>query len=187
MPIRACVGTPKLMYLLRSLPPQIFSPSISDMEALLRSTLERILVERCPSFGLFQFQLATLPISHSGLGIYKPADISKLAYIASLNLTKHLQDQILHLSAEEEAPFPRKFVVALHCFLTYTQSENNELPHLTQSSLAAYFITEDVLKFSPLNTSCLNLSSYNAAFWRSYNPLSNVMHLLICLHCPTLA
>ena len=138
MLLRACVGAPKIVYLLRTLPPQVLRPSIMDMEALIRSTLQRILVDDSPLFGSFQFQLATLPISHSGLGVYNPADISMFAYIASLNLTKHLQDQILHL-VNDDPSFPTEYDVALQSFLAYVQPENNMLPQLTQTSLAKLF------------------------------------------------
>ena len=123
MLLRACVGAPKMLYLLRSSPPQLLTPSIRDMEALLFTTLRRILAEHEDRFGPFQFQLATLPISHSGLGVYNPADISRFAYVASLYLTKPLQDQILHLA--DGAPFPPEYEVALTSYLAYTTPPTN--------------------------------------------------------------
>ena len=115
--LRACVGAPKILYLLRTLLPQVLRSFITDMEALLRSTLLRILVDD-----------GSLAI------VYNPANISMFAYIASLNLTKHLQEQILHL-VNDDSSFPTEYDVALQSFHAYAQPENNILPHLTQSSL----------------------------------------------------
>ena len=138
MLLRACAGAPKLMYLIRSLPPHLLQPSLLDMESLLLTTLRQILVEQGSLFGSFQFTLATLPISHSGLGIYNPRDISMFAYVASLHLTKDLQDQILQLPTD--SPFPPDYSLALRSFLDYVQHPvNNVLPHYTQSSLATLF------------------------------------------------
>ena len=137
MLLRACVGAPKLNYLLRSLPPQVLAPSIRDMECLLFSTLRRILVVQDGLFGPFQFDLATLPISYSGLGISNPADISQFAYLASLHETKSLQDKILNLA--EDSAFPREFDVAFQAFLALFPPTNNILPHITQSHLAKLF------------------------------------------------
>ena len=61
--------------------------SIRGMKGLLFSTLRRILVVQDGLFGPFQFDIATLPINYSGLGISNPADISQFAYLASLHET----------------------------------------------------------------------------------------------------
>ena len=91
---------------------------------MLFTTLRRIIVEYEDRFGPFQFQLATLPISHSGLGVYNPADLSRIAYyVASLYLTKPLQDQILHLA--DGASFHPEYEVALTSYLAYTTPPTN--------------------------------------------------------------
>ena len=140
MLLRACLGSPKMLYLLRTLPPTIIAPAIRDMEALLRDTLATIIVgsPSSPRFGEFQFSLATLPLRFSGLGVHNPTDVSKFAYIASLYWTKQLQDQILRLEGDT-ATFPEEYTQALNDFLSYTQPSNNVLPQISQPSMATLF------------------------------------------------
>jgi hypothetical protein len=93
--LRSCLGAPKLNYLLRTTPPNLIYPSILKMELFLKETLKSIITGGGPFFGEFQFNLATLPIANSGLGIYNPRDTSVFSYIASLSQTIHLQNCVI--------------------------------------------------------------------------------------------
>jgi len=140
MLLRSCLGAPKMNYLIRSMPPHLIRPALQDMENLLSSTLQSILAEKdSPLFGQFQFQLSTLPIRCSGLGVYNPVDISMFAYISSLQATKHLQDQILADQCNYSDQLPNDFQTSLQVFLEYTRPSNNELPQMTQKYMATLF------------------------------------------------
>ena len=133
--LRSCIGASKMVYLLRCLPPQLISDSINTMEDVLLNTLRSIIVGDGPGFGDFQFNLATLPSSFSGLGIYNPADISYFAFIASMQATKSLQDGIIGCGSE----LPTEFTESRQRFLGYLNKENIELPHFNQTTLATLF------------------------------------------------
>jgi hypothetical protein len=140
--LRSCLGVSKLNYLLRTTPPNLIGPSICKMETFLKDVLWSITTNKRPGFTEFQFQLATLPINESGLGIYNPADICQFAFIASFSQTKKLQDQILDLtenSAIDDMP-SMEFQTLKETFLTtYNNKVNIEMPAITQASLASIF------------------------------------------------
>jgi hypothetical protein len=146
--LRSCLGVSKLNYFLRCTPFILIQNSISKMEIFLKDILWSIITNKMPGFADFQFHLATLPISESGLGIYNPADVSKFAFIASFSQTKGLQDQILDLPAmddniinivDEILPSD-EFRTIRDMFITkYNNNVNIEMPALTQSSLASIF------------------------------------------------
>jgi hypothetical protein len=145
--LRACLGVPKLNYLLRTTAPNLINVSIIKMESFLKDTLKTIITGGGPCFGDFQFRLATLPIGKSGLGIYNPRDISAFAYIASLSQTIELQNSILdNLNLD----FPQEFYDSRQFFIdTYNNHEEIDLPQLTQKHLASIFFT--VKRISVLN------------------------------------
>jgi len=103
---------------------------------MVRDTLRSVVVGDGPWFGDFQFDLATLPIKHSGLGILNPADISRFAFVASMLGTKDLQDRIL----EDEYDLPLEFYRSWESLNNIDGLLSNlELPQITQQSLATKF------------------------------------------------
>jgi hypothetical protein len=135
--LRTCLGTPKLNYLLRTTPPNLIYNSIIKMELFLKDTLKTIITGGGPYFGEFQFRLATLPISSSGLGIYNPRDISAFAYVSSLSQTINLQNSMLDNS---NINLPKEFQYFRQYFIdTYNNHEDLDLPLSTQKKMASIF------------------------------------------------
>ena len=135
--LRACVGSPKVIHLLRSSPPCFIRPALVQMESSLLESLRSIIVGDGPWFGEFQFALSTLPISCSGLGVYNPVDVSKFAFVASMVGTHALQDKIFGQLADAFTPEFNEALESLQSIIG--RISNIELPQQTQSSLAAMF------------------------------------------------
>jgi hypothetical protein len=93
---RSCLSTPKLHYSLVTSPPQFINSSLVAMESFVNDTLCHILADaNFSTFTQFQFQLATLPTRHGGLGILNPMDLSKFVFIASYESSLPVQNLIL--------------------------------------------------------------------------------------------
>ena len=134
--LRACLGSSKVVHLLRSSPPCLIGSAIKHMEDCLRNTLRSIIVGDGPWFGDFQFGLATLPIDMSGLGVYNPADLGNFTFVASMISTQELQDSIIG----SILPLPPEFHLSLENFQTSVSPLSNiELPLQTQKTLAKMF------------------------------------------------
>ena len=78
--LRASLGVCRITHLLRSIPPSSLGPFISDLSALLHTTLEAVL-----SFPLDErsWAQASLPLSLGGLGVTDPRAIAHAAYLSS--------------------------------------------------------------------------------------------------------
>ena len=78
--LRASLGVCRITHLLRSIPPSSLGPFISDLSALLHTTLEAVL-----SFPLDEraWAQASLPLSLGGLGVTDPRAIAHAAYLPS--------------------------------------------------------------------------------------------------------
>jgi hypothetical protein len=108
--LRACVGSGKLVYAFRTMAPSDIALEVPAFDDGLRTTLERIVVARGDSFGDFQWELASLPLRHGGLGVTRAADILPYAFICSRVATASLQDSML--PRDSTFPDPR-FLSAL--------------------------------------------------------------------------
>jgi hypothetical protein len=108
------------------------------MELFLKETLKSILTGSGPFFGDFQFNLATLPIASSGLGIYNPRDTSVFSYIASLSQTIHLQNCVID---NPEIDLPQEyFYFHQHFIDTFNNHEDIiGLPQHTQKQMASIY------------------------------------------------
>jgi len=92
MLLRACEGMTKLMYCWRTMPPDSIRQLAIDFRLELFEALRTITVAQGPHFGNFQFDLCSLPIHASGLGIHCPLDLLSFAYSASyLSSLRHQQ------------------------------------------------------------------------------------------------
>jgi hypothetical protein len=135
--LRSCLGAPKLNYLLRTTPPNLIYPSILKMELFLKETLKSIITGNGPHFGDFQFKLATLPISKSGLGIYNPRDICVFSYISSLSQTIDLQNRVIdnpNIGLPLEYNYFRQYFIDM-----FNNHEEIGLPQCTQKNLATIY------------------------------------------------
>ncbi|KAK9732675.1 hypothetical protein RND81_04G014600 [Saponaria officinalis] len=81
--IRACTGISKLYFALRTCSPAVFESARLTFDTSLRSHLERIVTVSGPGFGDWQWRVATLPFSFSGLGVYAAGDVLHYAFLAS--------------------------------------------------------------------------------------------------------
>jgi len=143
MLFRSCLGAPKLLYALHTSPPTFIHNALATMENFIRTTLCSILINNNDSsrFGDFQFKLTSLPIRFGGLGISNPIDLSHFVYIASVDYTWNLQNNILNFSFE---PIHPKEYLELKSQFVFTFLHNNPdalPPHPTFSNLATLVYT----------------------------------------------
>jgi hypothetical protein len=138
--LRACMGAPKLNYLLRTVAPGLIVPALAEMKHFLFLTLRDLCVGIKDGFETFQFDLASLRIKDGGLGILNPLDISKYAYVASYIATRTLQGRILcenpanRVIIHDMDPVDGDFSQALDDLLDFLGDTgmHRELPHYTQ-------------------------------------------------------
>jgi len=90
-------------------------------------------------FGDFQFQLASLPIRFGGLGISNPINLSHFVYIASVDYTWHLQNDILNYSTA--SIHPKEYLELKSQFVITFLNNNPDVlpPSPTFSNLATLF------------------------------------------------
>jgi hypothetical protein len=141
MLFRSCLGAPKLLYSLHTSPPTFIHNALLAMENFIRTTLCSILVHPNDSsqFGDFQFQLACLPTRFGGLGISNPINLSHFVYIASVDYTWNLQNNILNYST---APIhPTEYLELKSQFVITFLNNNPDVlpPSPTFSNLATLF------------------------------------------------
>ena len=98
--LRSCLGSCRLLYLLRSSPPlpDLIPPLLSFDNALSECLREDIL-GASQFFGELQVRLSSLPLSMGGLGITRATDILAFAFIASRHDTLELLTGLLAASA----------------------------------------------------------------------------------------
>jgi len=145
--LRACMGAPKLNYLLRTVAPGLIVPALAEMKHFLFLTLRDLCVGIKDGFETFQFDLASLRIKDGGLGILNPLDISKYAYVASYIATRTLQGRILceipanRVIIHDMDPVDGDFSQALDDLLDFLGETgmHRELPHYTQHHWAALY------------------------------------------------
>eukprot|EP01036_Dinobryon_divergens_P031419 gene31419-40813_t len=145
--LRACMGAPKLNYLLRTVAPSLIVPALAEMKHILFLTLRELCVGIKDGFETFQFDLASLRIKDGGLGILNPLDISKYAYVASYIATRALQGRILCEAPANRViphamdPVDGAFSQALDDLLEFLGETgmHRELPHYTQHHWAALY------------------------------------------------
>ena len=79
--LRVC-GTPRMMHLARTLPPDISLSGMRNFDQMIRETFAKLMsVTHFPTASVEQF---TLPIARGGLGLVPFTDIAPLAYTSSV-------------------------------------------------------------------------------------------------------
>jgi hypothetical protein len=90
--LRYSQGMKKLIFLWRLINPDYLNEAADEMEKALIKALRRIVAPNGTNCGDFQINQMCLPLSMRGLGIQKPTDISKFAYIGSKISTSAAQN-----------------------------------------------------------------------------------------------
>ena len=100
--LRSCLGSCRLVYLLRSVPPlpELRDP-LSTFDRALTDCLREDILVSAQYFGDLQSRLASLPLSLGGLGITRASDLFCFAFLSSRFDTLDLQTGLLSL-----APLP---------------------------------------------------------------------------------
>jgi hypothetical protein len=111
--LRACVGVCRLMHLFKCTPPSLVSRGVQVLDAALHVAMRRIVVGDGSGFGPLQDELAALPLSMGGLGIYRGQDVRPYAFLASALQFRGLQDEIL---GEWEVPLHPEVQAAREAF-----------------------------------------------------------------------
>ena len=92
--LRQCLGTNKLTYCFRTMPPEALEEPVALFREVLTDALRTIVVNNGSRMGEFHMMLASLPVSLSGLGITMPEDVVTSAALASQIQTFALQRKI---------------------------------------------------------------------------------------------
>jgi hypothetical protein len=157
------------------------------MENFIRTTLCSILINHNDSsrFGDFQFKLTSLPIRFGGLGISNPIDLSHFVYIASVDYTWNLQNNILNFSFE---PIHPKEYLELKSQFVFTFLHNNPdalPPHPTFSNLATLvytFNSNQLFNQHPfLSTKPIDIQRRFKAILSSFQKSQSANHYLFAL------
>ena len=85
--LRHCASWSKLVYSARTVPPDLVTAGLSDLQASLRAALEQLAGDSIPECS---WLLAQLGITQGGLGIRDPVAHAPCAYLASLASTREL-------------------------------------------------------------------------------------------------
>ena len=94
--LRSCLGSCRLVYLLRSIPPlpPLLDP-LSRFDTALSDCLREDILMAAQYFGELQIRLSALPLSKGGLGITRATDIFSYAFLSSRFDTADLQTGLL--------------------------------------------------------------------------------------------
>ena len=117
MLLRACLGMCKMIYCFRTSPPEALHAASSIITTSLHAALRYIVVAHGPFFGDFQFQLSSLPIRFSGLGITLPSDVVPYAFLTSQLATSSLQQDMFPVLPDSKmmiTPLLESFIASLH-------------------------------------------------------------------------
>ena len=94
--LRSCLGSCRLIYLLRSIPPLLdMLPPLRSFDNTLTSCLREDILGHAQYFGSLQILLSSLPLSKGGLGITKAVDLFSFAFLSSSLDTQSLQAGLL--------------------------------------------------------------------------------------------
>jgi len=96
---RACEGMQKLRYSWRTCKPWLIDECIGRARDRNFAALQELIVGDGPRFTEFIYELATLPVSQGGLGVFCPRDVAAYAYAGSWLDTRILQSRILGIPA----------------------------------------------------------------------------------------
>ena len=98
--LRSCLGSCRLLYLLRSFPPlPDLIPPLLSFDTSLSKCLREDILGASQFFGELNNRLSSLPLSMGGLGITRATDILAFAFIALRHDTVELQNGLLAASA----------------------------------------------------------------------------------------
>lgn len=97
--IRNCFAVPKLLYLFRTSPTFNQADILTELDSLLRSTMES---NMNTLLGDRSWKQLTMPVKLGGFGIPSPSQLSSPAYIASVLSTTHLVSAICNQVVELE-------------------------------------------------------------------------------------
>uniref|UniRef100_A0A8D8VI75 Reverse transcriptase domain-containing protein n=1 Tax=Cacopsylla melanoneura TaxID=428564 RepID=A0A8D8VI75_9HEMI len=96
--MKNCLGIPKLLYILRTVPTWKGIDILNRMDLTLKSTLEDLLNVKLNEK---EWKQANLPIRHGGLGIRSIIDLSLPAFLASCSCVKVNVSNMLNTSVDK--------------------------------------------------------------------------------------
>nr|GEV89797.1 hypothetical protein [Tanacetum cinerariifolium] len=164
--LRSCMGISKLYFSMRTCPTHVFESAQHSFDVALRSSLERIVTASGPGFGIWQWRLATLPLTLGALGVYSAGDVLHYAFLASRLQSAGLQSKLLrHTGIVTSGP---KFDDALSVFNTSLEMDLLSNP----SEIAAPKLMKKMadIYFTRVNKdaeSTFSLSPRQMALWQS--------------------
>lgn len=106
--LRSCLGSCRMLYLLRTTPPQGVEAMFAEFDVSLRSSLCMILGGE-QFVGEFQVALASLPLRLGGLGLTRVADLLHFAFLSSRLDTSLLQQELLSYNSSSPPPPDAQF------------------------------------------------------------------------------
>jgi hypothetical protein len=120
MLLRQCLGTNKMTYCFRTMPPEALDEAVAIFREVLHDALRKIIVNNAQRLSSFHLKLAALPASMSGLGINMPDDIIISAALASHLETLTMQYQLCtdltscERLSNKTAQMQRKYTTYIH-------------------------------------------------------------------------
>lgn len=93
MLLRQCIGMPKLNYCWRVMPPSTLCTLAQECDDTISSALNFIITESRTNLSEESFNLASLPIALSGLGIDRPSHVLRFAHLAARRDTLSLRSK----------------------------------------------------------------------------------------------
>jgi hypothetical protein len=164
--LRACAGISKLYFAMRACFPRVFERAQISFDVALRSTLERMVTASGPSFGDWQWRLATLPFAFGGLGVYSAGDVVNYAFLASRFQSASLQTKLLrHSGIETSGPSFDDALCAFNVKIKIDLLSNPceiAAPKLMKKLADIYFT-----RVTQTAESTFSLSTRQVALWKS--------------------
>jgi hypothetical protein len=102
--LRSCLGTPKLVYFLRTSSPLHLSSALSSFDDGIRAVLCDIIGFGGQGLTDNHWKIMGLPCRYGGLGILHAHDLSFFSFLSSLHSTETLQSCILSLANFDISP-----------------------------------------------------------------------------------
>ncbi|KAI5642071.1 hypothetical protein NE865_05763 [Phthorimaea operculella] len=93
--LRSCLSLPKLTYTIRTCPTWMFPQDTTAIDEVIKTSLEEVLNI---SLSDREWQQASLPVRHGGLGVRRVQDTGPAAFLASANGVLKLVTQILSVN-----------------------------------------------------------------------------------------
>ena len=122
--LRQCVGMPKLNYCWRVSPPNTLLSIAEDCDTTISSALNWIINGSYSRLPENVFDLATLPIALSGLGVDRPSHVLRFAHLAARSDTFCLRRRQFHpfiVSDFIREELQHKFLAQLHISIQQSQ------------------------------------------------------------------